>query len=77
MSYTGDHPEGYKELRNLTRQPIEEDRKARLLVQVRQAMCLHEFDNGVCLICEAEDEDYEPSDAQIPGTYEIRKAVAA
>jgi hypothetical protein len=31
----------------------------------------------VCLICEAEDEDYEPSDAQIPGTYEIRKVVAA
>jgi len=38
---------------------------------------VHEFESGVCLICEAEDEDYEPSDAQIPGTYEIRKAVAA
>jgi hypothetical protein len=29
---------------------------------------------GVCLTCEAEDEDYEPSDSQIPGTYEIRSA---
>ena len=38
---------------------------------------IHEFESGVCLICEAEDEDYEPTDAQIPGTYEIRKAVAA
>jgi len=37
----------------------------------------HEFESGVCLICDVEDEDYEPSDAQIPGTYEIRKAVAA
>jgi hypothetical protein len=36
----------------------------------------HEFHVGVCLICEEPDEDYEPSDAQIPGTYEIRKAAA-
>jgi len=34
----------------------------------------HEFYMGVCLTCEAEDEDYEPSDSQIPGTYEIRSA---
>jgi len=37
---------------------------------------IHEFESGVCLICDVEDEDYEPSDAQIPGTYEIRKAAA-
>lgn len=38
--------------------------------------CQHEStDNqGVCLDCEQTIEDWEPSDAQIPGTYEILKA---
>ena len=40
--------------------------------------CEHETTNnqGVCLDCEATVENWEPSDAQIPGTYEIRKAAA-
>ena len=36
----------------------------------------HEFYMGVCLICSAVDEDFEPSDAQIPGTYEIKRSAA-
>lgn len=40
--------------------------------------CEHEnTDNqGVCLDCEATVENWEPSDAQLPGTYDIRKAAA-
>lgn len=36
----------------------------------------HEWHFGVCLICEEVVEDFEPTDGQIPGTYEIRKAAA-
>lgn len=37
---------------------------------------IHEWHFGTCLICEAVDEDYEPTDAQIPGTYAIQGSAA-
>ena len=38
--------------------------------------CTHEVtsNQGVCLDCEQPVENWEPGDAQIPGTYEIQKA---
>lgn len=43
-----------------------------------EAACEHEVtDNqGVCLDCEEPIEGFEPTDAQIPGSYDIRKAAA-
>lgn len=42
------------------------------------AVCGHTeaYSNGHCADCGVPIEDFEPSDAQIPGTYEIRKAAA-
>ena len=36
----------------------------------------HEYNFGICLDCGRQQPDYEPTDAQIPGTYEIGKAAA-
>jgi hypothetical protein len=69
-TWAGDHPEEAEA--QLAKAHIE---IAPLLRCINED--IHEFESGVCLICEAEDEDYEPTDAQIPGTYEIGKAVAA
>jgi hypothetical protein len=34
----------------------------------------HEYNFGICLDCDQPQPDYEPTDAQIPGTYEIGQA---
>lgn len=36
----------------------------------------HEYDFGICLDCGGVDEDFDPTDAQIPGAYEIQKKAA-
>ena len=52
------------------------DTRALKKEQVMNTECTHEdTDNqGVCLDCQQPVENWEPSDAQIPGTYEIQKA---
>ena len=36
----------------------------------------HEYNFGICLDCDQPQPDYEPTDAQIPGAYEIQQAAA-
>jgi hypothetical protein len=36
----------------------------------------HEYDFGICLDCDHVDPAFEPTDGQIPGTYEIQQAAA-
>ena len=80
--WAGDHPQEAEEDLRKERERAEESFarviRAGLLESAVEASCEHTevYPNGKCSDCGYEIEDWEPSDAMIPGTYEIQGSAA-
>ena len=79
--WAGDHPQEAEE--DLRKERERAGARVILLgwgagVIVEEARCEHTevYPNGKCSDCGYEIEDWEPSDAMIPGTYEIQGSAA-